>query len=309
METSEQRTQNPHIFAWRCTSICVQEHHCEHTPWYDTRTQCCDSVTGAIFGDATPQLDLCKRIVCDRQNHTYSIEPLPPGSPCDDGDICTQRSFCNAEGKCVGRPAIGAACPKIRFVSFMMDELLPGGCGPPRAVRITYVNLDGFASFNGQTRWLSAPSVYPEVGTPGGFSAAELQCTPHFDNFGTPGMIHVFGAGIVPNSTYEIQSVNQTCPDLNDPACYSAPLVVQTSAWGDVVIPFLATDPFQPNFKDITAQVASFLASPGAPIKARAQLQPSTPAPTNAIDFKDITAAVSAFLGDPYPFDGPTACP
>ena len=68
----------------------------------------------------------------------------------------------------------------------------------------------------------------------------------------------------------------------------------------------------QPDFNDIAAMVQKFLAAPGAPIKAVAQLQPNCVFPDRPIDFKDIAAAVVAFLGTPTYADsnyGPCPCP
>ena len=64
----------------------------------------------------------------------------------------------------------------------------------------------------------------------------------------------------------------------------------------------------QPDFKDIAGVVQSFVAAPGAPIKARAQLQPNVPDPDVNVDFKDIAEAVAAFVTHTYPYDGPDSC-
>ena len=65
----------------------------------------------------------------------------------------------------------------------------------------------------------------------------------------------------------------------------------------------------QLDFTDIASVVDKFTASPTAPIKARAQLQPNVPDPTKPVDFSDIASVVDAFTGADYPFAGPTACP
>ena len=136
-----------------------------------------------------------------------------------------------------------------------------------------------------------------------------MQCDPHFDNFGSAELVHVFGAGVIPGATYEVQTVDTSCVDLNDPGCYSDPLTVQTGTWGDIAKPFWTVEePSQPDFRDIAAAVESFTAAPGAPIKARAQLQPNVPDPNLAVDFKDIAEAVAAFVTNHYPYDGPSSC-
>ena len=87
-------------------------------------------------------------------------------------------------------------------------------------------------------------------------------------------------------------------------------LLITTAKWGDIVGPFSEEGgPKQPDFLDIGSLVAKFQAKHDAPIKARAQLQPNIPDPTQRVDFKDIAAGVDAFLGKPYPFAGPQPCP
>jgi len=304
----------PGVCSWGDACTYVEECRdgfvsCARYPNYDTRTECCSTYNGQLFGGPDAKLDPCLQIVCDVPNLTYSFEQLPVGTACDDGDPCTQHTFCTAAGECVGRPAFGPNCPKSRYLSFRMDALEAGGCGDQRAVRVTFVDLPGFAQFNGETRWLSAPGPYPEIFAGETFNGAILQCDPHFDNFGAAGLIHVFGAGVIPGATYEVQTVDTSCADLNDPGCYSPPLVVQTGKWGDIVDLFwYAGGPAQPDFQDIAATVESFVAAPGAPIKARAQLQPNTPNPNANVDFKDIAEAVSAFVTGVYPYDGPDSC-
>ena len=64
-----------------------------------------------------------------------------------------------------------------------------------------------------------------------------------------------------------------------------------------------------PDFVDISSLVSKFQGEAGAPIKARAQLQPNLVNPANSVSFADIGHAVSSFQGVPYPFAGPSECP
>jgi len=265
--------------------------------------------TGALYGGSDAKSDPCLRIVCNEQNMTATFEQLPVGSPCDDGDICTAHTFCNAAGKCVGLPAVGPTCPKSRYVSFTIDQAAATGCAGQRAIRVTFVDLPGFEQFNGETRWLGAPGTLPDVVAGQTFTGAPLQCDPHFDDFASWSLMHVFGPGVIPGATYEVQTVDSSCDNLQDPACYSAPFEVHTGAWGDVAPPFKSPQYLtQPDFRDISALVDAFLAAPGAPIKAQAQLQPNVPDPDNSVDFHDISDGVSAFLGEAYPYVGPNTC-
>ncbi len=91
---------------------------------------------------------------------------------------------------------------------------------------------------------------------------------------------------------------------------YSEAMMTATAKWGDIVEPFDGPGgPKQPDFLDISSIVAKFQAIPGAPSKARSQLQPSVPNPLQPISFMDIAAAVDAFSGSDYPYAGPTNCP
>ena len=86
--------------------------------------------------------------------------------------------------------------------------------------------------------------------------------------------------------------------------------MIQTAKWGDAVLPaFPATSAQQPDFSDISSLVDKFRGLAGAPVKARAMLQPNQPDPNLSVGFGSISAAVDAFLGRPYPFEGPVACP
>jgi len=285
------------------------QYECRNTPIYDVRTECCDPSTAQIFGGPDAKRDPCKRIVCNTANHTYHFELLPAGTPCDDDNSYTRQTVCNAQGACVGLSLYDDACPKSRYLSFRMDAIQAVGCNELHAVRVTFVDLPGFEQFNGETRWLSAPSPYPEIFAGETFNGATLQCDPHFDHFGAAGLIHVFGAGVIPGAVYEVQTVDTSCTDLNDPTCFSAPLVVQTGKWGDIVEwIWYPGGPMQPDFQDIAAVVRSFMGTPGAPIKARVQLRPNVPDPNASIDFRDIAEAVSAFVTGVYPYDGPTGC-
>jgi len=206
-------------------------------------------------------------------------------------------------------PATGVAA-QSRYIS-----IVPGSGGTETALRITVVDLNGFPEANGTTLWAGPPRQYPEEDSsdPGRtFTGSMLQCEPYFQDWGTVGVLRLFGAELVPLSDYQIHTVNSTCTSVLGTAWdFGAPLDVRTGKWGDPVPLFDGDDPGapQPDFNDIAAVVAKFTGDPGAPIKALAQLQPNTAIPSRAVNFKDIAAAVSAFLSEPYPYSGPCACP
>jgi len=194
--------------------------------------------------------------------------------------------------------------------------LQPGNAAESIAIRIVPTVMDPFPGALGREFWVGPPGAFPEEDSSDlsrTFTGASLQCDPYFRNWGTITTLQVYGAEIVPLAQYEVRTVSEACADaLSDPASYSTPVFATAGKWGDAASPF-ADDPNQPppqpDFNDIAGVVSKFTATPGAPIKALAQLQPNTAIPSRAVNFKDIAASVSAFLSEPYPYSGPCACP
>ncbi len=197
-----------------------------------------------------------------------------------------------------------AAVTKNRYIS-----LKPDSTATSAALRVKMTSLPApFTGFIGQSRWVGPPQPYEEGATPGTtFMASALQCTPHVRDWSTVGLLHVFGAEIVPDAEYEIQA---TACDPGSESGFSAPLIVRTARWGDVAEPFNPPSPsIQPDIADVAAIVDKFKDVSGALIKARSQLHPSVPDPAALIDFVDISSAVDAFKGVAYPYGGPSSCP
>lgn len=195
-------------------------------------------------------------------------------------------------------------------------SVTPGNAGQMTAVRVKLTSLLGsagvtFEGFEGEVRWLGPAAVFPEdVAGVTTFLGSQLQCDPFFADWGSLGVVQVYGAEVMPESTYTVQHIHQNCEtELLNEGNYSLPLTVFTAKWGDVVAPYAAQSPSQPNFQDVSAIIAKFQGAPTAPIKARAQLQPNVPNPDSLINFTDVSSAVHAFQGQTYPFSGPTACP
>ncbi len=138
--------------------------------------------------------------------------------------------------------------------------------------------------------------------------ASHLQCEPFFQDWSAAGVFHVYGAEIVRSSVYDVELVDESCAEfLDNVDCYSDPLQIQTSKWGDVFLPFEDQVPPQPDFADIAALVSKFKGSI-LPLKSHARLQPNVPDLSQPVDFADISKCVDGFLQRPYPFPGPTAC-
>ena len=168
--------------------------------------------------------------------------------------------------------------------------------------------------------WVGEPRDVSENGgavdpLPGfaNFKAATLQCQPFFTDWSTLGTVHVSHEGIVPGGIYDLQAVDARCP-LGIDGALSAPLVIDMARWGDVAGEFDQADGVwtAPNgVVDVTADVIAiidkFAGRVGAPIKARADLEPAIPDQT--INITDTVSALNAFRGQPYPFTpGPPPC-
>jgi hypothetical protein len=177
-----------------------------------------------------------------------------------------------------------------------------------------------FTSFEGQSRWVGPPTQYVESGASGiPFYASRLQCTPHYQDWSTVGLLHVTGSAIAPSSSYGVENLAASCQG-SEASCaaVSAPLSIATTRWGDVRTPYNPPDgSVQPDISDVSALVDKFRNAPGAPIKARALLagEPGnnfgeiTHAVLNVdFGFSHISACVDAFRGVPYPYTM-SACP
>ena len=209
---------------------------------------------------------------------------------------------------------------KNRYLSFV-----PGNPGLETAIRVTLADLANpdppnspgneppdLSVFEGVVRWVGLPTDHAETGNDTvSFTAATLQCEPLFMDWGDIDVLHVLGAEVLPSSVYDIQAVDMSCQGaLDNDLNFSTTLTIGTARWGDVVEPFSSpSTSFQPDFSDISALVDKFASAPGAPNRARAQLQPNAPDPSRQVDFNDISSVVDAFRGLVYPFDGPASCP
>jgi len=202
---------------------------------------------------------------------------------------------------------------RSRYISFT-----PGNAGERVALRVTLVQVEGFDTFETQTRWVGPPHAYPEEDSSDPtrtFIGANLACTPHFQDWGTIDLLRVYGGEIIPGSLYEIEAFPETCAGAAIAAAgVPAFLSVATGTWGDVTAPYDTPGGApQPDFYDIAGVVEKFSAFPTAPIKASAQLQPNVVFPERPIDFRDIAAGVGAFVGDAYSvvpgMSGPCTCP
>ncbi len=214
---------------------------------------------------------------------------------------------------------------KTRFVSVVVPATpSTTAAGASTALRVTLTNLHevnppysggsaaDFSSFEGQFRWVGPPTQYQESASSSEtFYASALQCTPHYRDWSTVGLLHITGQGVLPSSVYTIENYAPTCMG-NEGTCpdVSEPLELVTGRWGDIVAPYSPPSPtIQPDIADIAALVDKFKNVLGAPIKAQAVIAGNDPDLSQDVDFTQISACVDAFKGLPYPFSGPAICP
>jgi len=204
---------------------------------------------------------------------------------------------------------------KSRYISFT-----PQNTGCSTAIRVKLTSLyhpqpgetprPDISALEGEYRWVGQPDMYTEglqYKQPD-FWAASLQCEPYFADWSTFDLLQVYGPSIVPDSLYEVQLVDGSCADLNDPSCYSDAIEIETGTWCDVIEPFTTTIMGgEPSLIDILAIVDKFQGVVH-PVKAHTQLQPAMIDPAKNIDNLEILAAVDAWLGSIYSYDAPTSC-
>jgi len=223
-------------------------------------------------------------------------------------------------------PAGEAGIDKNRYISFVSAN--PGEL---TALRVTLTSLPSeFSIYEGTHVWVSEPveicensgqSTPPPGGcgpawVPGGPAltmwSANLQATQYCQDFGSVGLLHVTDCEIVPGATYTVQAIHCDC-DPGNAENYSDPLMINTSMWGDICNTYDGTHWTAPNGTidvtlDVTACLEKFKNAFGAPIKARANVDPNVPGWKVNIS-TDVTQILDAFKGQPYPFAGPGTCP
>ena len=172
-----------------------------------------------------------------------------------------------------------------------------------------------FTAFEGMSVWVGPPSTYLESASSGiPFNASFAQCTPHYQDWSTVGLLHVTGSAIAPSSTYHVEHLAGGCMGVEDSAAcssggisVSAQTEIKTTRWGDVETPYNPpSTTAQPDVGDISALVKKFGSLAGGPIKARALIFGGDAFGNITINvdlgFGHIAGCVDAFRGGPYPF-------
>ncbi len=222
----------------------------------------------------------------------------------------------NAPDECNCPAATPVQCNTIiaknRYLSFT-----GGDPGTLQAIRITFLDLPSpFEYANARTMWVAEPKEYTERSDkllPSEapdfpmFWAATLQCEPYFVDWSSYGHVYVFDEAILPGGTYGIQAIDEDCV-LSLEHGYSTPLLLTAGPWGDICGPCddSAWDPPDGSVDvttDVTAVLDKFKNAPGAPIKARSDIEPSVP--DLKVNISDAVFILDAFRGESYPFSGP----
>ncbi|RME37399.1 MAG: hypothetical protein D6788_09535 [Planctomycetota bacterium] len=199
------------------------------------------------------------------------------------------------------------------------------------AWRVTFVSLPPpFDAYDALSMWVGPPQAVSENagtvdpaqgGRSGVFLASTLQCDPFFADWSSFGTVEVSHALIVPGAVYAVEAVEEGCDRFSQPtACFSGslcppsadPLSIRTSLWGDVtggcsVSPCTPPDGQVDVVTDLLAVLEKFRNAPGAPPKARADLEPAIP--DRLVNISDALVVLDAFRGFSYPFSPPAAAP
>ena len=207
-------------------------------------------------------------------------------------------------------------------------SLIPGTPLETTALRVRFEALpDPFGDHNGEVRWVKEAGPITEVAGVAGptppptFEAADLDCeidNAHWTDWSPVEPVHLYDAGVVPGAVYHVQAVHNLC-DPEHERNFSAPLVIETSVYGDVTDAIVGCEgaPCPPpdgtvDMPDIEALVYKFSHPIDEPKKTRSDLgngDMNNPAPDHKVDMLDIALAVDAYLGNPYPYSGPADCP
>ncbi len=169
----------------------------------------------------------------------------------------------------------------------------------------------------GCARWVGKPATFYESQGPPlyiPYRASRLQCTPVYWDWVTEtatSLITVVGAEIIPSSEYSVRAYSTSCIGA-EASCtnVSDPVTMYTRRFGDVDEDYNPPSAMnQPNAIDVAQVINKFKNVMGAPVHARAQLQPNLPELNASVYALDIVAVVDAVRGLAYAFPGPCPCP
>ncbi len=231
-------------------------------------------------------------------------------------------SNCDLSGEPPDCPGAVRPSPDVLGATNRHLSIVGGNPGQQVAIRVVVTSLPApYDVLNDQTMWVGAPRQVSENaghidpdGAPGfpAFWTATLQCDPYYTDWSTYGTVQVYDEVIIPDGLYSVQTIDAVC-DTAVEVNYSLPWWFATSTWGDIVRNCATTPCGPPDgvvgiATDVTAALDKFKNLPGAPIKARCDIEPAIP--DQIITMPDVTAALDAFRGFGYSFEVPAEpCP
>lgn len=231
-------------------------------------------------------------------------------------------SNCDLSGEPPNCPGAARPSPDVLGATNRHLSIVGGNPGQQVAIRVVVTSLPApYDVLNDQTMWVGEPRQVSENSghidpddAPGfpAFWTATLQCDPYYTDWSTYGTVQVYDEIIIPDGLYSVQTIDAIC-DAAVEVNYSLPWWFATSTWGDMVRNCATTPCGPPDgtvsiTTDVTATLDKFRNLPGAPIKARCDLEPAVPDQT--VNMADVTSVLDAFRGFGYPFAAPEEpCP
>ncbi len=79
---------------------------CTGVPYCDVITGTCKANPSSVVFCSTQADTACAKATCNPTTGACALAPVAPGSPCDDGQVCTQSGSCDGKGGCVSGPAL-----------------------------------------------------------------------------------------------------------------------------------------------------------------------------------------------------------
>jgi len=237
-------------------------------------------------------------------------DPYPDSRQvCQGGD--NDLDYCAVAGDCPGGACVTPTPVGDRYLRLQTPA---SWAGKQIALRVTLLDLYGFPAFNGETRWVGTPQLFPEDGVRYGpdlmFLAGHLECAPVYRDWTTTDVINAYGSEVVPESLYIIQAIEAGCDEGNE-SNYSAPLLLRTAVWGETSAPWDGDGNAQPGFNDFYLFFPLFEGYATTESKAFAQLAPNELDPSRPLSALDLEAVSDGFLGNLYSTHhaGPDSCP
>jgi hypothetical protein len=249
--------------------------------------------------------------------------PPPAGPPCT---LAAPPLLAQIDSNSGG----GVTNVDLKANRYLAIKAPPEAAGKQQGIRVHYKTLPPpWDVWNGTKMWVKTPTTQCELGGIGEggacpvgaatFQYAELSCdagqAAFLDWTLVPGgVVYVAHPGIVPSNrvgtavdaVYELQMIDSSCP-ATDEGSFSAPKVVTQQRWGDMAGPFdptggyyVAADGVVSITIDVTAILNKFGNRPGAPIKARSDVEPCIQ--DLKVNISDVSRDLDAFRNLAFPY-------